>query len=84
MLLFSGVDLLEDLLVPGESIRRLVGVDHVVVDRHFEDPAEAFLQNGGDAVLVLDGGLQTGGLGEIVSLSAISDLDVHRLLLPEK
>jgi hypothetical protein len=43
-----------------------------------------FLENGGDPVLRLDGGLQTGGLGEVVSLPAITDLDVHSRLLPEK
>jgi hypothetical protein len=75
------VDLLEDLLVLGEPVRHLVGVDDVVVDGDFEDAARAFLQRGGDAVLVLDGGLQTGGLGEVVSLPAVLDLDVHPLLL---
>jgi len=84
VLLLSGVDLLEDLLVTGKPVGRLVGVDDVVVDRHFEDPAEAFLEHCGDAVLLLDGGLQTGGLGEVVSLPAIADLDVHARLLPEK
>jgi hypothetical protein len=73
----SGVDLLEDLLVVREPVRRLVRVDDVVVDRDLEDPAVPFLEHRGDAVLILDGGLQTGGLGQVVSLSAVSDLDVH-------
>ena len=84
MLFLSGVDLLEDLLVSRKPVGRLVGVDDVIVDRHLEDPAVAFLEDCGDSVLVLDGGLQTGGLGEVVSLPAISDLDVHARLLPEK
>ncbi len=83
MLFLSGVDLLEDLLVRGKPVRRLVRVDDVVVDRHFEDPREPFLERRRDAVLVLDGGLQTGGLGQVVSLSAVSDLDVHPRLLAE-
>ena len=83
MLLLSGVDLLEDLLVGRKPIRRLVRVDDVVVDRDFKDSGVPFLERRRDAVLVLDGGLQTGGLGQVVSLSAVSDLDVHPRLLAE-
>ena len=61
--LLARVDLLEDFLVVREAVRFLVRVDGVVVDRHLEDPAGALAQRRGDAVLVLDGGLQTGGLG---------------------
>jgi len=84
VLLLSFVDLREDLLVGREPVRRLVRVDDVVVDRDLEDTAVPFLENGRDPVLRLDGGLQTGGLGEVVSLPAIADLDVHARLLPEK
>ena len=83
MLRLSGVDLLEDFLVRRKPVRRLVGVDDVVVDRHLEDSAVPFLENRGESVLVFDGGLQTGGLGQVVSLAAVSDLDVHPSLLPE-
>jgi len=83
VLLLSGVDLLEDLLVRREPERRLVRVDDVVVDRHLEDPAVSFLERRGESVLGLDGGLQTGGLRQVVSLAAVSDLDVHPSLLPE-
>ena len=83
MLLLSGVDLLEDLLVRRKPVCRLVRVDDVVVDRDFEDPAVPFLENRGESVLGLDGGLQTGGLRQVVSLAAVSDLDVHPSLLPE-
>ena len=84
MLLLEGVDLLEDLLVRREPVGRLVRVGDVTVDRDLEDASGALLQAGGDAVRVLDGGLQTGGLGQVVSLAAVQDLDVHRaLLLPE-
>ena len=78
----SGVDLREDLLVGRKAIRLLVGVGRLAVDVDFEDPAHAFLQPGGEAVLALDGGLQTGGLGEVVSLPAVEDLDVHGSSLP--
>ncbi len=80
MLRLSGVDLGEDLLVLGEAVGRLVGVDALAVDVHLEDPAHALDERGGDAVLVLDGGLQTGGPGKVVSLSAVSDPDVHRVI----
>ena len=83
MLFLSGVDLLEDFLVRRKPVRRLVRVDDVVVDRHLEDPAVPFLEDCADSVLVLDRGLQTGGLGQVVSLSAVSDLDVHPRLLAE-
>jgi len=76
--------LLEDLFVGREAVVVLVGVGGLAVDEDLEDAADAFLQPGGDAVLVLDGGLQTGGLGEIVSLSAVEDLDVHGSSFPWK
>ena len=81
-LLLSRVDLGEDLLVGREPVRFLVGVRERAVDGDFEDAAHAFLQAGGETVLALDGGLQTGGLGEVVSLPAVQDLDVHRSSLP--
>jgi hypothetical protein len=64
-----------------EAIGHLVVVDDLPVYRDGEDTAGAFLEISGDAVLVLDGGLQTGGLGEIVSLAAVHDPDVHPILL---
>ncbi len=77
MLLPSRLDLLEDLFVGREPICRLVRIDGLAVDRDLEDAAEAFLETGGDPVLLLDGGLQTGGLREVVSLPAVGDEDVH-------
>ena len=82
LLLLSGVDLGEDLLVGREAIVVLVRVGGLAVDEDFEDAAHAFLQPSGDAVLVLDGGLQTGGLREVVSLPAVQDLDVHEPTSP--
>ena len=75
--LLSGLDLVENLLVLRKSVRFLVRVHDLLADEHFENAARTFAQRGGDAVLVLDGGLQTGGLREVVSLAAIEDLDVH-------
>src|SRR5437879_10005385 len=64
-----------------EAVCRLVGVDDLAVDRDLEDAPRAFLESGGEAVLLLDGLLQTGGLRQVVSLAAVLDLDVHRVLL---
>src|SRR5919198_2998302 len=77
LLLLSRFDLLEDLRVRREAVRRLVGVHDLAVDRDLEDAAGAFLEPGGEAVLSLDGLLQTGGLRQVVSLAAVLDLDVH-------
>ena len=77
LLRLSGLDLLEDLLVLGEAIRLLIRVHDLLADEDLKDAASALAQRGGDAVLVLDGGLQTGGLRQVVSLAAIEDLDVH-------
>src|SRR5207247_6417737 len=81
LLLLSGLDRLADLGVRREAVCRLVGVDDLAVDRDLEDAARAFLESGGEAVLLLDGLLQTGGLRQVVSLAAVLDLDVHRVLL---
>jgi hypothetical protein len=35
------------------------------------------LEASGDPEFLLDGGLQTGGLGVVVSFGAVGDLDVH-------
>ncbi|MEK7709398.1 MAG: hypothetical protein AAB324_01505 [candidate division NC10 bacterium] len=59
----------------------LVVVDDLSVDGDGEDAAVALFEAGGDAELLLDGGLQTGGLGEVVSLSAVGDQNVHPFLL---
>src|SRR3982074_2964300 len=75
------VDLGEDLLIFGKAEGDLVVVDHLVVGLDGEDAPDAFPQLGVDAVLTLDLGLQTGGLGEIVSLSAVRHPDVHPTLL---
>ena len=80
-MLLERVDLLEDLLVGREAVGRLVRIGRLTVEEDLEDAGHAFLQCGRDSVLLLDGGLQTGGLGEIVSLPAVQNLDVHAVLL---
>src|SRR2546428_7397405 len=81
VLLLSGVDPREDLLVGRKPERLLIRVGDLVVDRYLEDAGGALFERRRDAELGLDGGLQTGGLWEVVSLPAVSDLDVHPLLL---
>ena len=80
-LLLELVDLGEDFLVLGKPVRHLVVPDPLVVRVHEEDAARTLLESRRDAVFLLDGGLQTGGLGEEVSLPAIRDQDVHPILL---
>lgn len=80
-LLLEGVELVEDLLVGGEAIRDVLIVDQLAIDGDFEDTTVARFERGGDPVLVLDRGLQTGGLRKVISLSAVRDLDVHPVLL---
>ena len=75
------VDLGENLFVLREAVGHLIVVHELPVDQHGEDSAGTFLQISGDAVLVPDGGLQTGGLGQVVSLAAVDDRDVHPILL---
>jgi len=62
-LLLEGVDLVEDLLVGREAVGNVLVVDELGVHGHREDAAVTGLERGGDPVLVLDRGLQTGGLG---------------------
>jgi hypothetical protein len=70
-------DLREDLLVGGEAMGVVLRVDALAVERHVEHAAVAALEASGDPELLLDRGLQTGGLGVVVSFGAVGDLDVH-------
>ena len=70
-------DLGEDLLVRGEAVRLVLRVDALVVEHDVEHTAVSALKARGDSELLLDGGLQTGGLGVVVSFGAVGDLDVH-------
>jgi hypothetical protein len=71
----------EDLLVRGETVGLILRVDALAVERHVEHAAVPALEASGDAELLLDRGLQTGGLGVVVSFGAVGDLDVHVDLL---
>ncbi len=77
--LLTLADFREDLFVIGEAAGGPVGIDGLAVDGDLKDPAVAFLEVGCDPEFLLNGGLQTGGLGKVVSLPAIQDLDRHRL-----
>ena len=77
----ESIDGREDLGVLGKTVRLLIVVDALIVDVDEEDAAHAFLEVRDDPVPFLDGGLQTGGLGEVVSLAAVRDLDLHPILL---
>jgi hypothetical protein len=70
-------DLGEDLLVGGEAVGPVLRVDQPAVEGDVEHPAVPAGQGRLDAELALDGGLQTGGLGIVVSLHAVGDLDSH-------
>ena len=72
-------DFREDLLVVGKAASGPVRIGGLAVDGDFKDSTVAFLEVGGDPEFLFDRGLQTGGLGEVVSLSAIRDLNRHRL-----
>ena len=72
-----GSDPGEDLLVRGEAVRLVLRVDALAVKGHVEHPTVPALEASGDSELFLDGGLQTGGLGVVVSFRAVGDLDVH-------
>ena len=77
LLLQAFANLLGDLFVRGEAMRRALRIHAFAVDVHVKDPAGALFQIGGDPEFVFDCGLQTGGLREVVSLPAVRDLDRH-------
>jgi len=62
-------------------VGHLVVVDDLAIKGDGEDAAVPLFEVGGDAEFLLDRGLQTGGLGEVVSLPAVRDEDVHPLSL---
>ena len=51
--------------------------DLQVIDVHIEHPTRSFDQLRADVEFLLDRFRQTGGGGEVVSLSAVFDTDVH-------
>jgi len=74
----------ENFLVLGKAAGFLLRIDFPAVEDHVEDTSAAFNQLGFAACLLLDRIRQTGGLRMIVSLHAIRDGDLHRVLGPFK
>ena len=74
-------ELLENLFVLGEAAGLVLGVDLLPVDDDVEDAAAPLDELRIDADLFLDSGRQTGGLGEVASLHAVLDEDLHGCLL---
>lgn len=67
----------ENLVVFREASCLGLGEDQLPVRNDIKDPAAAADEFALDAGLVADRGRQTGGLREIVSLSAVGDADLH-------
>ena len=72
-------DLLEDLLVGRKAERLVLGIDWLPVEGYVEHTPVTALEISGHPESLLDGGLQTGGLGVVVSFHAVRDPDVHEL-----
>ena len=71
----------KNLVVFGEASCLGLGEDQFLVRYDVKDSTAAAYEFTLDAGLVADRGRQTGGLGEIISLSAVGDADLHELLL---
>jgi hypothetical protein len=63
--------------VLGEAAGFFLAVDEAAVGDDVEDSAAAFDELGGDACFGFDCIRQTGGLGEVVSLYAVGDGNLH-------
>lgn len=64
----------------GESSRVVFGENSLTIHHDVEYTASAFNQFDGVTGLLFDRGRQTGGLGAVVSLTAIGDRNVHRIV----
>ncbi len=73
----------QDLVVLREATRLVLGEYLLVIDDDVEDPIATGGQFGLDASLTLDSGRQTGGLGQVVSLLAVGDRNLHNGILPQ-
>lgn len=71
------IQLTENLFVGGKSIFLMFGIDQVPVHDDVEYSAAALDQFGLDTRCILDRVRQTGGLGGVVSLHAVSNADLH-------
>lgn len=64
-----------------EPARLVLGIDQLPIHGDIEDAAAALDQLRLDSRSLLDRVRQTGGVGEVVSLHAVCDRDVHRVLV---
>jgi hypothetical protein len=77
----GGGDLLQDLAQLRPATRLPLREDEIAVERDVELTAGTLGQRGINAASLLDLGCQTGSPGEIVSLNAVGDLELHGFLL---
>jgi len=75
------LQLLEDFSLIREAPHLFLREHGLSVEDHVENPAAARRQGGVRTQILLQLGRQTGGPGEIPSLGAVADLDVHGFLL---
>ena len=75
--LFCRRDLIQHLMVLGETTGHVLGVEKLAVHVNIKDAAMTLDQLAIYPVFVLDFGRQTGGLRLVVSLGAVLDTDVH-------
>lgn len=71
-------ELVEDLVVLGKAAGLFLAEQELIAGFHVENSAVAGDELCFDVVCVLDRGRQTGGLGEVISLGAVGDADLHR------
>ena len=77
------VDQVADFVRAREAMGLVLGEDELIVHLDVEDPAVPLLELRVDAVALLQLSRQTGGRGQVVSLGAVGDPDVHGGLLCE-
>jgi hypothetical protein len=72
-------------LVPfGKSLEFILGKDQLVIELYVENPVAPFDQFRFDLEFLLDSFRQTGGMGQVVSLHAVLDADLHIVNLARK
>lgn len=74
----EGRELVEDLGFFRKPAHVAFAEDHLAVDFDVEDASTASDQLDFSVVLFANGGLQTGGAGEVVSNPAVLDSDLHQ------
>lgn len=73
MSLFSAGDLVENFILFGKSPFLKFGKNQPAINFDFKNAAATLNQFGVDTGLFLDPGRQTGGLGQIISFSAVGN-----------